>query len=34
VIPAENIVAALQGLNKRVFAVAETAPEAQTFLEV
>lgn len=33
VIPAENIVAALQGHNKRVFAVAESASEAQTFLE-
>lgn len=33
VIPAENIVAAFQGNNKRVFGIAESACEAQTFLE-
>ncbi|XP_057521850.1 uncharacterized protein LOC130801918 isoform X4 [Amaranthus tricolor] len=34
VIPAENIVAAIQGNGKRVLAVAETVAEAQNFLEV
>ncbi|KAL9233769.1 hypothetical protein vseg_008724 [Gypsophila vaccaria] len=33
VIPAETIIAAFQGKTKRVFAVAETASEAQIFLE-
>ncbi|KMS99184.1 hypothetical protein BVRB_2g047210 isoform B [Beta vulgaris subsp. vulgaris] len=33
VIPAENIIAAIQGNDKRVLAVAETAMEAQNFLE-
>eukprot|EP00268_Persea_americana_P042423 TRINITY_DN4245_c0_g1_i3.p1 TRINITY_DN4245_c0_g1~~TRINITY_DN4245_c0_g1_i3.p1 ORF type:complete len:194 (-),score=48.66 TRINITY_DN4245_c0_g1_i3:1674-2255(-) len=33
VIPAENIVAAFQGSQKTVFAVARTPSEAQTFLE-
>ncbi|XP_057521846.1 uncharacterized protein LOC130801918 isoform X1 [Amaranthus tricolor] len=33
VIPAENIVAAIQGNGKRVLAVAETVAEAQNFLE-
>ncbi|KAK9682414.1 hypothetical protein RND81_10G072400 [Saponaria officinalis] len=33
VIPAENIIAAFQGKSKRVFAVAETASDAQIFLE-
>lgn len=34
VIPAENIVAAIQGTQKTVFAVSKTSSEAQTFFEV
>lgn len=34
VIPAENIVAAIQGTRKTVFAISKTPSEAQLFLEV
>lgn len=34
IIPAENIVAAIQGTRKTVFAISKTSSEAQLFFEV